>query len=110
MKQSTAAGQSLKAKRSLLIGRTEYTVVCFENDGSLRWNVTYAEYTQNNKPVDLLAGTIVFRSVDGTAITVTNQWDDVVWTQSFTTPVMNVYRTDATGSLRQIPLKSMQVC
>ena len=28
----------------LLVGRTEYTVVCYERGGGLRWNMTYAEY------------------------------------------------------------------
>jgi outer membrane protein assembly factor BamB len=41
---------------SILVGRTEYTVLCYNRtDGALRWNMTYAEYAHTQRPWDSLA-------------------------------------------------------
>lgn len=41
-----ASSGDLASNNTLRVGRTEYTVVCFAQNGRVRWNMTYAEYAQ----------------------------------------------------------------
>eukprot|EP00047_Mylnosiga_fluctuans_P022388 m.118884 g.118884 ORF g.118884 m.118884 type:complete len:859 (-) comp9244_c0_seq2:291-2867(-) len=91
------------SNNSMLIGRTEYTVACFERSGALRWNMTHAEYA--HAAVSSVTGAQYFRTQDGKQLTITDDDGDVSWSRSFDVPVAHVYRPSASGALVKVPVR-----